>query len=57
MLAAVLNFYCCLGDHYSFWSFLNLTLDKIAIIAEPILWGLKGYLSLLKNRRSGRLSP
>src|SRR2546427_7111163 len=44
-------------DQCNFWSSLKLTLGKIPIIVKPHPLGLNGDLSLLKNRRSGRLSP
>src|SRR5213593_4513979 len=38
-------------NHYNFWWFLNLTLDKIPIIAEPHPLCLNGDPSPLRNRR------
>jgi hypothetical protein len=44
-------------DQYNFWSSLKVTLGKIPFVAEPHPLGLNRDLSLLTNRRSGRLSP
>src|SRR2546425_12443720 len=51
------NFERCLGIIIFFGSSLNLTLGKFPVIGEPHPLGLNRDLSLLKNRRSGRLSP